>query len=143
MVTVARTLTRKTLTTTATHDLLRQELRSIVNQLLGVSHFWVEVGMNIQGVDPQGVGGVTLFFRDEIKKKTCFLDGLDLLRRRNPVRQFWVGAEWFGHIGIGSFALLLLTDDEKSKKPGGGYCCQQLLGVRSHKERGISAPSYP
>jgi len=73
----------------------------------------MEVGIDIEGVDPQSVSGVTLFFWDEIKEKTRFLDGLDLLRRRDPVRKFWVGAEWFGHIGSGSFVLLLLTDDEK------------------------------
>ena len=100
--------------------MLRHELTSVVNQLLRVSHFWMKVGIDIEGIDPQSVGGVTLFFRDEIKEKSCFLDGLDLLRRRNPVRQFWVSAEWFGHIGSGSFVLLLLTDEEKSKTPAVG-----------------------
>ena len=28
--------------------------------------------------------------------KIQFLNGLDLLRGRNPVRQFWISAEWFG-----------------------------------------------
>ena len=103
----------------------------------------MEVGIDIEGVDPQSVGGVTLFFWNEIKEKTCFLDGLDLLKRRNPIRQFRVAAEWFGHIGSLSIVLLPLTDDEKQENPGDSRCSPQLLSVRSHKERGISAPSYP
>ena len=46
--------------------MLRHELTSVVNQLLRVSHFWMEVGIDIEGVDPQSVSGVTLFFWDEI-----------------------------------------------------------------------------
>ena len=85
---------------TATDDLPRQELRSLVDQFLWISHFWVKVGIDIQGVDPQGVGGVTLFFRHQIKQSPCIVDGLDLLRRWNPVHQFWVRAERLAHLGI-------------------------------------------
>ena len=44
-------------------NLMRQEFESIVYQLLWVGHLWMQEGIDIQGIDPQGVGGITLFFR--------------------------------------------------------------------------------
>ena len=82
-------------------DVLNEELVRVVYQLLGVSHLRVEMAHDVQSVDRVRIGAVSLLLTDKVQEFTGTSDGLKLLVRRNPVRQFRVGAECFGHIGMG------------------------------------------
>lgn len=91
---------------------LNEGLVGVVHQLLRVRHLRVETGLNVQSMEGVRVGAVSLLLRDKVQEFAGSGDGLNLLFRRNPVRhfltllgnpvrQFRVGTEWFGHIGMG------------------------------------------
>ena len=89
-----------TVTVASTNDPLN-EVRRVVQQLQGVSHLRVKMGLNVQGVDRVHIGAVSLFLGYEVQEFAGSSHGLNLLLLRNPFRQFRVGAERFGHNGMG------------------------------------------
>ena len=58
---------------------LSDELGGVVHQLLRVRHLRVEMAHDVQGVDRERIGTVSLFLRNELQEFTSISDGLKLL----------------------------------------------------------------
>lgn len=58
---------------------LNDELEGVVHQLLRVRHLRVEMGLDVQGVNRECIGAVSLLLRDEVQDFAGSSDGLNLL----------------------------------------------------------------
>ena len=58
---------------------LSDELEGVVYQLLRVCHLRVEMAHDVQGIDRERIGAVSLFLRDEVQEVAGSSDGLNLL----------------------------------------------------------------
>ena len=58
---------------------LNDELEGVVYQLLRVRHLRVEMGLDVQGVNRECIGAVSLLLRDEVQDFAGSSDGLNSL----------------------------------------------------------------
>ena len=94
----------------------------------------IEECMDIDGIDQKVICAVCCPIGAKTHQRACLLNGLDLLRSRNPIHQFWIGAEWFGQVWRWySFASLVLLPEQESSKSttlnDRWFFCYCLLGI--------------